>query len=580
MYIVGKYYQGNPDQKPVQWGSVADVQYAVRANCEKFGIDFKNCFCAIPNWRTRQDYGVFSSKVTQEGVKFDDSYIHTRTVSDGSNIAKFEVEKRSIENIYKGEEFTTFFSGKIPNLYGYYYPLYLYSSNYANFYVRIVQGYYLEIISSRGLTKATTSVSWSDCENIAKNKDFDLVLRWDKVRLDVFEKLKTLTKNTDEILSQANFPNYLSHLYFRIKLVFLYSDTSSKNGMENISYFYNFNCVLKENQIEKIQTKGLFQPVSRPLYFDFTDLPVSPEYASVISEKVNTISEFQKEGFATSTLSEKTNLISGFEKQAEISSVVTETTTVTSAGTSTEFEEYSYTSDINEIIALNTEKEKTSYYASIINETASLSTEFEKNINHTSYINETIEITSYGSATESASYSSIINETASLSTEFEKNINHTSYINETIDLNSQAEKNINHVSDINEIIALNTEKEKTSYYASIINETVFLTSTTSSFEEYSYISKISEEIHSFSEGTKTFSENKEFFASVFLSSESFKMSEYSSFIQEYLVLSLKEEENLFIFVDGNTKSLYDGNTKSLYDGNTFNMYNGFIKEEK
>jgi hypothetical protein len=58
------------------------------------------------------------------------------------------------------------------------------------------------------------------------------------------------------------------------------------------------------------------------------------------------------------------------------------------------------------------------------------------------------------------------------------------------------------------------------------------------------------------------------------------MSEYSSFIQEYLVLSLKEEENLFIFVDGNTKSLYDGNTKSLYDGNTFNMYNGFIKEEK
>jgi hypothetical protein len=354
--------------------------------------------------------------------------------------------------------------------------------------------------------------------------------------------------------------------------------------------------------------------------FEYVSGTTSPEYASVISEKVNTISEFQKEGLFSSTLSEKTNLISGFEKQAEISSVVTETATVTSAGTSTEFEEYSYTSDINEIIALNTEKEKTSYYASIINETASLSTEFEKNINHvsdineiialntefekninhtsyinetaslstefekninhTSYINETIEITSYGSATESASYSSIINETASLSTEFEKNINHTSYINETIDLNSQAEKNINHVSDINEIIALNTEKEKTSYYASYINETVFLTSTTSSFEEYSYISKISEEIHSFSEGTKTFSENKEFFASVFLSSESFKMSEYSSFIQEYLVLSLKEEENLFIFVDGNTKSLYDGNTKSLYDGNTFNMYNGFIKEEK
>jgi hypothetical protein len=210
--------------------------------------------------------------------------------------------------------------------------------------------------------------------------------------------------------------------------------------------------------------------------FEYVSGTTSPEYASVISEKVNTISEFQKEGLFSSTISEKTNLISGITKQAEISSVLAETSNIISVGSASE--ETSYSSVVSEKTNIVSDGFKQAQSENIVSEQTNIESLSEKTGYYASVISETTNITSSGSTEdfEVHFYSSIVAEKTNLETTFFKGAVKDSSISEDTNLNSEFYKAAFLTSVISEPSFYSSDFYKAINYQSIISERVNLIS--------------------------------------------------------------------------------------------------------
>lgn len=457
MYIVGKYYQGNPDQKPEQWGSIADVQYAVRANCEDWiGVDYDKVAFAVPGWSGSGgkiiDLGYRSSgfgSVLRNG-NFDSNY--------GINLINpsYAYLNSTLHN-NNGEEFSLFFDfikrGSSTS-----------RSILAGYDYNITYGYVAAYPGIRARIRFNTSVDFTSIRVFSKRNQLVFVC----------DKNKNVKAYQNALLKQTiSVPN----TEFDFNQIGALSGTYAIDDA-TIYNSFGFKTALNTQQVELLsnQPSKLFQPVSRPLYFDFTDLPVSPEYASVISEKVNTISDFQKEGLFSTILSEKTNLISGFEKQAEISPVLSEKSNILSVGSASE--EISYSSIVSEKTNITSDGFKQAQIEKTISESTNLESSAQKTGYYASAITEKTNITSTGSSedVEVHSYSLIISEKERVETGFFKGAVTDSFISEETNLNSEFYKTSFLNSVVSEPSFFSLETYKAINYQSIISERVNLIS--------------------------------------------------------------------------------------------------------
>jgi hypothetical protein len=254
MYTIGRYYQGNPDQKPEQWGSIADVRYAVRANCEDWlGVDYSKLIFAVPGWQGTDkkiiDLGCKSNGFGTQLVKgtFDKKY--------GINLINpsYAYLNSTLHN-NDGEEFSLFFdfikrgSSTVQNkLAGYNNSIvYGYIAIYPGIKSRIAFNTAVDFTSTQVFNKRNQLVFVCD-----KNKNV-------KAYQNASLKQTLSTSNTEFDFNQIGSGNSYTSI----------DDATIYNS-------FGFKTALNTQHVELLsnQPYKLFQPVSRPLYFDLSSLP-------------------------------------------------------------------------------------------------------------------------------------------------------------------------------------------------------------------------------------------------------------------------------------------------------------------
>ncbi len=271
MFISGRYYQGNPDQKPEQWGSISDVQYAVRANCEDWiGVDYSKLIFAVPGWQGADkkiiDLGYKSNGFGTQLVNgiFDKKY--------GINLINpsYAYLNSTLHN-NDGEEFSLFFdfikrgsSTSQAILAGH--------NNY------ITYGYIAVYPGIRSRIRFNTSVDFTNTQVF--NKRNQLVF--------VCDKNKNVKAYQNALLKQTV---STSNTKFDFNQIGALSGTYSIDDA-TIYNSFGFKTTLNTQQVELLsnQPHKLFEPISRPLYFDFTVTPEPNILIADTSWKIKNIS--------------------------------------------------------------------------------------------------------------------------------------------------------------------------------------------------------------------------------------------------------------------------------------------------
>lgn len=267
MYIVGKYYQGNPDQKPDQWGSIADVQYAVRANCEDWiGVDYDKVAFAVPGWSGSGgkiiDLGYKSSgfgSVLRNG-NFDNNY--------GINLTNtsYAYLNSTLRN-NNGEEFSLFFDfmkkGSSTS-----------RAILAGYDNNITYGYVAAYPGIRARIRFNTSVDFTSIRVFSKRNQLVFVC----------DKNKNAKAYQNALLKQTiSVPNteFDFNQIGALSAPYSIDDATIYNS-------FGFKTALNTQQVELLsnQPSKLFQPVLRPLYFDFTDLPETSVFSLDMSWEI------------------------------------------------------------------------------------------------------------------------------------------------------------------------------------------------------------------------------------------------------------------------------------------------------
>jgi hypothetical protein len=271
MYIVGKYYQGNPDKKPEQWGSIADVQYAVRHWCEEWlGVDYPKLIFAVPGWQGTDkkiiDLGYKSNGFGTQLVKgtFDKKY--------GINLINpsYAYLNSTLHN-NDGEEFSLFFD---------------FIKRGSSTSQAILAGYDNQI--SYGYVAVYPNTK-------ARIRFADLA---DFTNIKVFDKRNQLVFVCDKNKNVKAYQNaLLKQTIYVLNTEFDFNQIGSPSGPYSIddATIYNsfgFKTALNTQHVELLsnQPSNLFQPVSRPIYFDFTDLPEPSVFSLDMSWKIKNIS--------------------------------------------------------------------------------------------------------------------------------------------------------------------------------------------------------------------------------------------------------------------------------------------------